>query len=184
TIVGNPLDWVLMGHEIAHILEKEVIREVQKKYPQVKPFEYLATKSSDGIDSASPTQYEPKWCLELACDLIPALFFGPIYGFRLIENFVTPSELELSATHPFWKTRIGFIADEIRQLGWTSEADEMEAKIKNVRLPNWWKPDYAPKHWAEIRANLIEIVKSKGMEYRHTTERETLVESLRERLSK
>lgn len=184
TIINNPLDWVLIGHEIAHILEKESLKIVQLSYPQLKPTDYLgpATSAGSKLDVPDEDTSEPKWCLELACDLIAATAFGPIYAKRLIENFLKPSEPEMSLSHPFWKLRIRLVADELNQLGWRDDAKDVEARIDSVKLANGFPESYTPRHWNQVRDKLRQAMKGKGIEYRNSTAREKLILTLRSRL--
>jgi hypothetical protein len=187
TIINNPLDWPLIGHEIAHILEKESLKIVQKRYPQLKPIEYSLSPSAlaGRVSSRGPSQsdrYEPKWCLEIACDIIAATTFGPIYGIRLLENFHKPSELELSESHPFFKIRFKFIADELDYLGWKKEAKALKAKFASVTLPTWFSGNYAPTHWDRVRDEIRSQMKDKGLVYSCSSQKTRAIKNLHERL--
>jgi hypothetical protein len=187
TIINNPLDWPLMGHEIAHILEKESMKVVQKYYPELRPIEYsLASSRLAGspvmAPRSQPDRYEPKWCLEIACDIIATVAFGPIYGIRLLEDFHKPSELELSESHPFFKTRFRFIADELDHLGWKKEAEELRTRFANVTLPAWFSSKYTPAHWTDARDDIRAQMRKKNLVYSCTAKKTKTIRKLHLRL--
>jgi hypothetical protein len=184
TIIDNPLDWVLIAHEIGHILEKETWEIVYPRYPQIRPYGYKS-KTAAKVRNPAPIKdkKEPKWALEMACDLVATIAFGPIYGFRLIENFFKEKEEEESSSHPFWKYRLKYIAEELAVLGWKEEAATIKNKIQDVLLPGTFDQEFVPDHWEAIRADILKKFQDKALEYRHTVERAEIIASITEKLN-
>ena len=119
----------------------------------------------------------------MACDVVATIAFGPIYGFRIIEKFLKPKEDEESISHPFWKYRLRFIAEELIYLGWKTEADTMKNKIKNVVLPASFNQDFVPDYWEEIRNEIRKKFQEKKMDYKHTEERAGTLASITDKLN-
>jgi len=182
SMIDNPLDWVLIGHEVAHILEKESLRIVESKYPQIRPLNYSTPYEHPISTTPVLDKKEPKWCLEGACDIIASIGFGPIYGLRLIENFLVPSE-QIFDSHPPWKYRLNIIASELERLDWTDDSIRIRDYIKDIKLPSSFDERFEPHAWEDVRKEIRSVMQQRQMEYVCTPARKETIRILTKRLN-
>lgn len=101
SILDEPLNWPLVAHEIAHVLEQSQLHAVESVYGP-RP-------------ARTPDPYEPKvlkfrHAEEYQADFLAAYFFGPSFIMRIVSSYFS-QEIHISATHPAWEERIEALRD-------------------------------------------------------------------------
>jgi len=182
SIIKNPMDWALLIHETAHILEEEKLQIVQQFYPQLRSEQFsrsysLASASGFPVDVAMPN-----WALEIACDMISTISCGPIFGYRLLHNFLR-EEKYLSETHPPTKRRLELISNELERCGWKEAANDMRVKTEQVKLPDFIENISLPEHTTEIIEKIRSKSEEENIEYKCTSEMQSRIRMLGDRLN-
>jgi len=95
SILTDPLNWPLISHEIAHVLELTQLHVVQKVHGP-------SPKSSDPQDAAMVKYRHSE---EYQADLIAAILFGPSFVMRVLSIYFS-QEIRLSTSHPAWEQRL------------------------------------------------------------------------------
>jgi len=182
SLMKNPIDWALLIHEAAHILEEEHLRIVASYYPQLELEQYLGGQNLGPTSSFEVEEAMPSWALEIACDMIATISCGPIFGYRILSNYFG-KERGLHETHPPIKKRLELISDELERNGWEQEANDMRARIQQVRMPELIENATLPEHCPAIINDIREETESRGIIYRCTAGARERIRSLGERLN-
>jgi hypothetical protein len=167
SIVKNPVDWPLLVHETAHILEEEKLQIAQQYYPQLKDEQFFGSHNLSATSGFSVDVAVPNWALEISCDIISTISCGPIFGYRLLDNFLRP-EKYLSETHPPTKKRLKLISDELEKYGWKEAASDIRDKTKRIKLPNFIERTPLPEHTHKIIKRIRTKSHELGIEYQCT----------------
>ena len=169
SIIKNPIDWALLIHEAAHILEEEKLQIVEEFFPQIRSESYLTGHDLVSTSTFPVEEAMPNWALEIACDIISTISCGPIFGYRLLDNFLR-EEKEIFETHPPIKKRLQLISNELENYGWNEAAADIRAKSERVKLPEVIEKLVLPKQCTEIIDKIKEKTRQEGLEYRCTPE--------------
>jgi hypothetical protein len=182
SLMKNPVDWALLIHEAAHILEEEKLQIVINYYPQLRQELYLGGYNLASTSAFDVEEAMPNWALEIACDILATISCGPIFGYRLYDNFFREEKI-LYVTHPPIKKRLKLIADELEKWGWMEEASDIRAKISRIRMPEFIENVSLPEHCNEIIEDIRAKARSEKIEYECTNELRKRIDLLGERLN-
>ncbi|HML01844.1 MAG TPA: hypothetical protein VK487_00555 [Candidatus Bathyarchaeia archaeon] len=182
SIMQNPVDWALLIHEAAHILEEEKLKIVSNYYPQLGSELYVSAHNLAATSSFPVDEAMPNWALEIACDIISTISCGPIFGYRLLSNFLR-EEKSLYETHPPIKKRLELISNELNRFGWKEEARDIRAKIDRVNVKDFIERAALPEHCNEIIDAIRKKAKAEKIEYRCTPRLRKLIKMLGDRLN-
>jgi hypothetical protein len=111
------LDWIMVLHEISHIIDAE--RNIVQQYlPELSLFDAM-TIIDGGVESYGPTLYEKAQkrlhAAEFAADLVVTETYGVGFGWRLLKEYGHWVDVfEPATTHPPINTRISLIIDELK----------------------------------------------------------------------
>jgi len=95
SIIEEPLNWPLMSHEVAHILEQARLHAVSSVYGP-RP------RSSDPYDK-DVLRY--RHAEEYQADFVAGYLLGPSFVLRILTSYFT-REIRISPTHPSWEQRV------------------------------------------------------------------------------
>jgi hypothetical protein len=125
SILDNPLNWPLVSHEVAHVLELTQIHAVQSVHGP-RP------ETPDPYDTAR-MKYEHGE--EYQADFVAAYFLGPCFVRRVISNSFSP-EVRISASHPSWEERLkALIEDGLPKLPSPSAYEDLiKDSVKDVTM--------------------------------------------------
>jgi len=182
SIIKNPIDWALLIHEAAHILEEEKLQIVEKFYPELQSEPYLGGHNLASTIMFPVEEAMPNWALEIACDIISTISCGPIFGYRLLDNFLQ-EEKEIYETHPPIKKRLELISNELERCGWEEAASDIRTKAERVPIADFIRKVPLPQYYMEIIGDVREKMKQEGIEYQCTPELNTRFKVISERLN-
>jgi hypothetical protein len=182
SLMKNPVDWALLIHEAAHILEEEKLQIVIKYYPQLRHELYLGGYELVSTSAFDVEEAMPNWALEIACDILATISCGPIFGYRLYDNYFREEKI-LYVTHPPIKKRLKLIADELEKCGWIKEASDIRAKISRIHMPEFIENVSLPEHCNEIIEDIRAKARSEKIEYKCTDELRKRIDLLGKKLN-
>jgi hypothetical protein len=127
SVLEDPLDWPLIGHEVAHVLEITHL-EVMKSM-------YGAAPSKGGVDERDPNILKYRYAQEYLSDFIAAYLFGPSFIMRVLATYYV-KEIHMSLSHPAWDERIKALIDVgLGKLpGSADYRDVVQTALKGVSL--------------------------------------------------
>jgi len=100
SVMDNPLSWVLLSHEVGHVLELSQLKVVLDLYG---PIEKVPS-------SYETTQLRYRHSEEYQADFFASYFFGPCFVKRLLLTHYT-RETYVSPSHPSWEERVKALLD-------------------------------------------------------------------------
>jgi len=111
------LDWIMMLHEIGHIIDAE--KEIVQRYiPELSVLDAIRIVKGDG-DAYGTVLYEKAkkklHATEFAADLIVTETYGGVFGWRLLKEYGHWVDVfEHPTTHPLTNQRVSIMIDELR----------------------------------------------------------------------
>ncbi|MGD0145917.1 MAG: hypothetical protein ABSB53_03575 [Nitrososphaerales archaeon] len=99
----NPLEWPIIIHELAHVLEEEKYKLLQTVWPGIDYSNLPDVRIKGGGISRDGALIHQT--LEYICDMIAYRLTGPAYIFRMYDAHLTPS-FTVPGSHPSWINRI------------------------------------------------------------------------------
>jgi hypothetical protein len=95
SILEDSLNWPLLSHEVAHVLEMSQFHVVESLYGE-------SLRTAQPYDTARMRYGHAE---EYQSDFVAASFFGPAFVHRLLSNYFS-REVFVSPSHPSWEERI------------------------------------------------------------------------------
>ena len=105
SLVRSCIDWPLITHEIAHIMEDQFWKIVERHYPFVSM-------------SYSECSIKCLYAKEFQADYIATAYIGPIFATRTLLNYFT-KEIRISPTHPSWSERLDAMEEQLKVMGFS-----------------------------------------------------------------
>ncbi len=127
SVLDEPLNWPLVSHEVAHVLEQTQVHAVETVYGPRPP------RTADPYD---PKVLRFRHGEEYQADFIAAYMFGPCFLMRVMSSYFT-QEIHMSATHPAWPERIRALLDVgiPRLPAGAAYKTLVETSLKGIPLP-------------------------------------------------
>ncbi len=134
------LNWPIVIHEIAHIVCFQ--RRYDDRYFSLIPV-FLALKVIESLDKRELKPEEPVvelateklYATEILADLLVARYFGVIFGWRFLTEYVDLQDLfEPDRMHPYPDVRVQRVANEAKEhLGMPQSAKLLEQELESYR---------------------------------------------------
>ncbi len=138
------LNWPIIIHEMAHIVCFQR-RYDDRYFPSISVF--LALKVIEALDKNELRPDEPivelatekLYATEILADLLVARYFGVIFGWCFLKEYVDLQDLfEPDRTHPYPDVRVQRVANEAKDhLGMPQTAQLLERELESYKKKVW-----------------------------------------------